>query len=144
MLANRQQQIRFAAGHHIRWGIQRYFQKSLLLVTIVRDPVDRYVPGYKRSKTRLGNPLHPYAADRDVNTFLDFLLESQLPNARAQLNNLQCRLVCGEQDAALAARYVRERYYLACAIDQVEIFATMIAGAYAKPNSDLPRLNVRD
>jgi hypothetical protein len=85
--------IRLAAGHF--WfgpgdqGVHDFLCADPVTITMLRDPVDRTISGYRHIAGRSGHPAHRIVAE---GTLLDYLHD---PRTQGRVRNVQARQVVG-------------------------------------------------
>lgn len=135
--------IRCVSGH-IPYGVHEHFLRVPAYITVVRNPIDRYISTYAAFLRNPAHRHHAAATQCDINDFVHRILDSKDPSLRNQLGNLQCRLVCGEPDFQRARSYVDERYFLAAPYPEVDQAAKMVLAAIEREDLVLPSVHVRE
>lgn len=127
----------FIAGHHVL-GEDPPSHRRKLYLTVVRDPVDRFVSDFhfmkgKRDRAR-GDATDPALYDLDLPGFVAAL------EARPQvhLHDYQCRQLAGAPDAEAAIRTVDDRIWLAAALPQLDRLLERIGRTLGRPLPPAP------
>lgn len=135
----RRESIRFLAGH-FDYGQHIHFFAHPLYVTVVRDPIDRFVSWYKFVVKGRNHRWHSTIAGMTIDEAALYAIEYGL-DAK---NLSQCQSVCRSPCFEIARAFIDRNYFLACSIDQVDEWFEALCLAYAPtcPFRPLPRVNV--
>ena len=132
--------VRYMAGH-FGYGAHESFTKTPVYITVLRNPIDRYISTYAEFITNPKSKYHTVAQRYDVNEFLQYALDSEVSGVWQQLHNLQCRLICGEADYKKAREYIDTKYFLACPFPMVNAMVGMLSTALGVNGLMLPRVH---
>ncbi len=111
---------RFVAAHR-PYGLHRLFSRPALYLTVMRDPVDRFVSDYYFNQDR-GSPRFKEIASRLT---IDEYFDHKLALGKSGLiSNQQTSFVVGESGANFtdAKRMIDSEYFLACGVPQIDTF----------------------
>jgi hypothetical protein len=135
-------QLRVLHGH-VSLGKEPDLGRDPLYITLVRDPVDRFISDYyfrfdiraswpEGKRERHGFWLY------DIDRFADYVY------ARKDLSelNLQCRYIGGEDNFAAAKRAVDDRVFLAAPMQRVNEFLELLTPVLGLSSSVMPRSNI--
>jgi hypothetical protein len=111
-----------------------------IYLSLVRDPVERFVSLYKHALQTPDHLLHG-AAGAGLESFLSHCLSE--PRARGQTTGIQCFFVSGQRSFEDARPVVDEAYSLIAPTDQFPEFVARAARLLGKPAPDAPARNVR-
>lgn len=116
---------RFTSSH-MPYGQHEYFPGECYYITVTRDPVARYQSLYAEFLTNPKSNIHPYALRYNIDDFLKFCLNSDVPNVANQLGNLQCRMVSGSDQFWQAKKFIDENYLIACPLPEMDLMVEML------------------
>lgn len=126
---------------HFAYGIHQQFDRKPIYLSIVRNPIDRYIYTYAAFLSNPQSRLHKTAMAEDINSFLRLGVDSPLGYFKSQFNNLQCRLICGEGDFNSAREFIDNNFFLVCSHEQVAQMLQMLALNLGLPG---PRLALNE
>ena len=134
--------IRHVSGH-FGYGIHQSFAKKPIYITVLRNPIDRYISLYSHILTDPNHKLQlqEYARRYDINEFLRYILDSEDTGVWHLLHNTQCRQICGEADYKKAKEYIDTKYFLACPFPMVDAMVGMLSTALGVNGLTLPKVN---
>lgn len=138
--AEQLEDIRFVAGH-FAFGAHRYFTREARYISVIRDPIDRYLSTYAEFKTNPNSKYHQFAVKYDINDFLMLCLDGKIPGLLNQQNNLQCRLICGHADFQTARQYIDNEYYLVAPFLAINEMAALILAGLNRSSIKIPHVH---
>ncbi len=118
----------FISGHYT-YGIHRLFRKRPVYLSVIRDPIERYLATYQEFVSNPNSPHHALAMSCDVNQFLRQGLASKNASLSNQFNNLQCRCICGEASFRGAREHIDKHYFLVCPEEAVADMHRLLVSA---------------
>jgi len=135
-------ELRFLQGH-ITLGREPKTGRNPVYVTLLRNPVDRFLSDYYyRFDIRAGWPegkreRHSFWL-YDVDRFVDFVYarRSWTPT------NLQCRYLGGVDNFEAARRAIDERVFLAAPVPRMTEFLELLGPVLGLPRPETPRANI--
>ena len=134
------EKVRLVAGH-FGYGVHESFSRVPIYISVLRNPIDRYLSTYAEFLTNPRSKHHAVAQRYDANEFLQYALDSDVPSVWQQLHNLQCRLICGEPSYKKAREYIDTKYFLACPLPAVDSMTRMLSVYLGANDLVLPRVH---
>ncbi|GAB5470944.1 MAG: hypothetical protein Kilf2KO_39740 [Rhodospirillales bacterium] len=129
---------RFLAGH-FEFGNHRLFDRPVLYIGVVRDPLERLISDYYYSKKQGKLELREAANRLSLDEYVALKLED--PKSR-MVTSTHCRFLAGA-DTADEAIAVLDRWYLACCTsEQLDDLQRLLARLYDRPDLAPRRLNI--
>jgi hypothetical protein len=128
---------RLIAGH-FRYGRHRYFSRPALYVTVVRDPVRRFVSWYNYVQALPKHPDYRKTGGRSMEDALAIAIERGL----ACTHNDQCHRATFRRRFGAARRIIERHYFLAGCTEQLDELNEAIWRAYG-PGRPIPSLERR-
>ena len=134
---------------HFRLGREPRTGKTPAYVSILRDPVDRFVSEYYYIRENLDlypvkrvlpNPMKRAVGERSIDEFVAWLAKRR----RRGFRNIQCQYLSGSPSFAEAMAAVDERVFLcACApLEDLDEFGRLVARAFSLREPAVSRHNV--
>lgn len=137
---NRDGVARAVAGH-FGFGLHQAAPACRpLYLSLVRDPVERFVSLYKHARLSPGHALHGAARAGPEDFFAHCLSE---PRARGQTAAIQCFFLSGARSFDEARPVVDGAYHLIAPMDRFPEFVARAARMLGKPPPPVPVRNVR-
>lgn len=109
-----------AIAGHFTFGVQRAVPGPHVLVSLVRDPVDRLVSFYRHVRDAADHPLHG-AASTTLDRFYDFTRSD--PRGRRQTEAIQCYFLSGTRTFEEARAVIGAHYAV---VAPIEAYATFV------------------
>lgn len=130
-----------AVAGHFGFGLHEAVADcSPVYLSLVRDPVERFVSLYKHARQTPDHLLHP-AAGAGLEDFLAHTLAD--PRARGQTVGIQCFFLTGKRTFEEALPGLRENYAVLAPTDRLAEFVAEAGAQLGRPAAGVPVLNVR-
>ncbi len=126
---------------HFPFGLHDAVACRPYYLSLVRDPVDRFVSAYQHACDTETNALHAAAAALDLDKFYEHTLSD--PQARRHTVGIQCQFLAGARSFAQARDVVDDHYRLVAPIEAFDDFLAMTATLLGKAAATAPRRNIR-
>ena len=130
-----------AVAGHFAFGLHEGVAPRPFYVSLVRDPVDRFVSVYKHARQTPGHVLHPAAASADLKGFYEYTLAD--PRARRRTVGVQCAFLAGVRTFSAAQPVIARNYRLIAPMEAFDRFAAAAASLLGKPQISSPSRNRR-
>ena len=130
-----------AVAGHFRFGLHESVAARPCYISLVRDPVDRFVSVYKHARQTPGHALNPAAAALDLKGFYEHTLVDQ--RARSRTVAIQCAFLAGVRSFSEALPIVAQNYRLITPADDFDHFMQAAATLLDKPVMPSPIRNKR-
>lgn len=130
-----------AVAGHFRFGLHESVAARPCYLSLVRDPVDRFVSVYKHARQTPGHVLHPAAAALDLRDFYEHTLTDQ--RARRRTVAIQCAFLAGVRSFSDALPVVAQHYRLIAPAEAFDRFIQDAAALLDKPVMSSPTCNRR-
>jgi hypothetical protein len=114
----------------------RHFTRPCLPIALLRHPLHRAASLHGFVRKSEGHKLRALALNHDMEEFYR-LGRDALPR---YFRNLQCRTVCGIDDARVALDTILERYLSVGFTENIGAFANALGGALGWPKLDIPAM----
>ena len=123
--------IRFMSGH-FAWGHAPDLGKRPALVSIVREPIRRFISDYYFSQSGQGawrrtgglhDPRKRALAEMDISEYARWLARPENRN----LHNIQCRYVSGKPDFEYTRELIDEHYYCCAPLERIADFVILLS-----------------
>ncbi len=134
--------LKFVAAH-LPYGFHKHFTATPLYLTIIRDPVDRFVSDYFFNR-RAGAPeIKEVASSLTLDEYFEYKEEQ---GKSRLLSNGQVFFVAGRKNSTFedARARIDYDYFLACTMPQLDDLIKVVGQAFGYPKLTPRRLNVTD
>ncbi len=129
-----------AIAGHIPFGLHDGLPVRPCYVSLVRDPLDRFVSFYKHARRTAGHSLHPAASRLDLEAFYHFTLADA--RARAATVAVQCHFLSRARTFEEARTVIDRRYALLAPTERYAEFVAACAERFGRAPPDAPPRNV--
>lgn len=123
-------QVRAISGH-VQLGREPKTGRRPIYVTLVRDPVDRFVSSFYffRSVLDASGPKARRTVPRLLTSSIDDYVDWLASRGDPEPFNVQCLHVAGRPSFAAARKIIDEQVFLAAALDDMEAFRSRLGAA---------------
>ena len=141
--AGERDRLRVISGH-VFHGLERHFERQVLYVAAVRDPVRREVSRYRFLQTQPDHPAHKAVAGR---TFAEAWKALLAFRGEDQMRNGQCQQLTGRVLPHRLRRWevqqrLRKDYFLVIPVDRLGEAIEALYRAFGRPVPEARRENV--
>ena len=130
-----------AVAGHFAFGLHEGVASRPFYVSLVRDPVDRFVSVYKHARQTPGHVLNPAAAALDLEAFYEHTLVD--PRARRRTVGVQCFFLARTPSFSAAWPIIARNYRLLAPAEAFDDFIREAADLFDKPAIPSPTRNRR-
>jgi hypothetical protein len=131
---------------HVRLGQEPDLGKKPLYISVLRDPVDRFVSEYyfylgkvkRDGKKRFSDPIKNAINSLDFDQYVDFV--SELPPEKTR--NLQCQYLASSPRFEAARQVVDEVVYLCAPLERMDDFNQLLSMEFGLRNEKIERQNI--
>lgn len=109
---------------HFPYGEHEYFRRRGIYITLVRDPIDRFLSFYAWIKNHPEHWLYSMVETRDVVAFW----RSYRQHYPYEKLGEQCYYICGDGRFEVAKDYIDSKYLLAAPIGEFGRFVRLLSG----------------
>ena len=113
---------RYISAHMTYPELLRLAGEDSRFITVVRDPVDRFISLYYFLLESKWHYEHEFAKSHDLESFVEMYSDNAEGGMDRKTIFSQSRFICGSCDAAMAMDYLDTKYFLAAPLEKIDQF----------------------